>query len=266
MQEELMKNTRTLAVVLLLCTIFCGYAMADRAVNATPETQGITTATMVICEGTVTHSASGVWQQSSEQMGDLPLSAGESMYIMSYTQDMIADQGYTEFTDQKALDTAAKVANQNNFESTTMLDFIGGPTGYVDYEESTLIDGAGTSSSGSDSLICPFGAASVDTIPAFCNIVEMGGSFSGSKVTLISEVEERHVAASADVPVTLGYEFTVRDAEGRAAGWMNAHLMEGRGTNTLPSADIIYNERTDAAGTIGTFYKRFTYDSGVRRA
>ncbi len=79
-------------------------------------------------------------------------------------------------------------------------------------------------------------------------------------------MEERHVAASADVPVTLGYEFTVRDSEGRAAAWMNAHLMEGRGTNTLPSADIIYNERTDAAGTLGLFYKRYTYNSGVRRA
>lgn len=260
-----MRNTRTLAIVLLLCTVFCGYAMADRAVNATPETQGITTTTMVICEGTVTHSASGVWQQSSEQLDGAPLNAAESTYVMSYTQDMIADQGYTELSDQKVLDTGAKVANQNNFESTTLLDFIGGPTGYVDYEESTLIDGAGTSSSGSDSFICPFGASSVNTIPAFCNVVEMGGSFSGSKVTLISDVEERHVAASADVPVTLGYEFTVRDAEGRASAWMNAHLMEGRGNNTLPSADIIYNERTDAAGTIGTFYKRYTYDSGVRR-
>lgn len=261
-----MRKTGTLAIVLLLSTVFCGYALADRAVNQTPETQGITTTTMVICQGTVTQSVEAVWQQSSEQLDGAPLSAAESNYVMSYNQDMIADQGYVEFTDQKVLDTAAKVANQNNFESTTMLDFIGGPTGYVDYEESTLIDGAGTSSSGSDSFICPFGASSVDTIPAFCNVVEMGGSFSGSKVTLISEVEERHVAASADVPVTLGYEFTVRDAEGRAAGWMNAHLMEGRGTNTLPSADIIYNERTDAAGTIGTFYKRFTYDSGVRRA
>ncbi len=115
--------------------------MADRVVNGTPKTQGITTSTMVICEGTVTHSDSGVWQQSSEQMGDLPISAGESMYVRSYTQDMIADQGYTECTDQKALDTAAKVGNQNNFESTTILDFRGGPTGYVDYEESTLIDG-----------------------------------------------------------------------------------------------------------------------------
>lgn len=120
--------------------------------------------------------------------------------------------GYTDCTDQKIFDTAAKVANQNNFESTPLLDFMGGQKGYVDYEESTLIDGAGTSSSGSDSLIFLFGALRVDTIPAFCNIVEMEGSFSGSKVTLISEMEERHVAASADVPVTFGYEFTVCNA------------------------------------------------------
>lgn len=120
--------------------------------------------------------------------------------------------GYTECTDQKILDTAAKVAKWNNLESTPLLDFMGGPKGYVDCIESTLIDGAGTSSSGCGSLVFLFGALSVNTIPEFCNIVEMEGSFSGSKVTLISEIEERHVAASANVPVTFGYEFTVCNA------------------------------------------------------
>ncbi len=261
-----MKRTGMLAIALLICAVFSGYAMADRAVNQTAETQGITTTTYVVCTGTVTTSTEAVWQQSSASLDGAPLGDSESYYVMSYNQDMIADQGYVEYTDQKGLDTAAKVANQNNFESTTMLDFIGSPTGYVTYEESTLLDGAGTSSSTADSMLCPFGSGTYDTIPAFCNIVEMGGSFDGSMVSLISEVEERHVASSADVPAALGYEFTVQNAEGRAAAWMNAHLMEARGNSTLPSADIVYNEMTTAMGSIETFYKNFDYESGMRRA
>jgi len=260
-----MKKIGMLAIAILLCAALSGCAATARPVNQTAETQGITTTTYIVCTGTVTTSTEAVWQQSSAALDGAPLSATETYYVMSYNQDMIADQGYVEYTDQKGLDTAAMVANQNNFESTTMLDFVGSPTGYVTYEESTLLDGAGTAAPTSESMLCPFSSATSANLPAFCNIVEMGGSFDGTVVSLTSEVEERHVSSSADVPVALGYEFTVRNSEGNAAAWMNARLMGARGNNSVSSVDITYNERTSAMGTIELFYKNYDYDSGMRR-
>ena len=105
--------------VLALAVLVVGMAFADDAVNQTPETQGINTATAVYCLGTVTETDAFVWQQSSTNLGTdttftpAPLTDGERMYVVSYTEDTIMDQGYGEYTKTMALDTRNKVANQS---------------------------------------------------------------------------------------------------------------------------------------------------------
>lgn len=255
--------------ILALAVLVVGMAMADDAVNQTPETQGIGSTTVVYCLGTVTETDAFVWQQSSEMLSNSPpLQAAERYYIVSYTEDTIMDQGYGEYTKTMALDTRNKVANQNNFEATKMVDFVTDElgTGMISTEESLLLDGAAQNHSAADRYMCPFYSNIYDTIPDYCNIVEMGSSFDGSLVTMLTDTAERHVAASADVPVAMEYEVSVAPGYGAAAAYINAHLMEARGNNTLPSVDIVYNELTTASGVIDAFYKKMTYESGGRRA
>lgn len=262
--------------VLALAVLVVGMAFADDAVNQTPETQGINTATAVYCLGTVTETDAFVWQQSSTNLGTdttftpAPLTDGERMYVVSYTEDTIMDQGYGEYTKTMALDTRNKVANQFNFEATKLVDFAQDEAlglGEMTTEESILIDGAGQNHTGSDRYICPFGSSIFTTIPDYCNIVEMGSSFTGFQVeNLNTDVEERHVAATADVPVALNYEVELQNAYGNSQAWINAHLMDARGNDTFPAVDIVYNELTTADGYQTVFYKRMNYESGTRRA
>jgi hypothetical protein len=258
--------------VLALAILVVGIGMADDLVNETPQTQGITTQTAVYALGTVTENDAFVWQQSSEMLNGAPLSeaAGERMYVVSYTEDTIMDQGYGEYTKQMSLDTRNKVSNQFNFEATKLVDFAQDEQlglGEMTTEESILIDGAGQNHTSYDRFICPFGSALKSTIPDWCNIVEMGSSFTGFQVeNLNTDVEERHVASSADTPAALNYEVELQNAYGHTEAWINAHLMEARGNNTLPSVDIVYNELTTADGFQTVFYKRMQYESGLRRA
>ncbi len=259
--------------VLALAVLVVGMAFADDGVNQTPETQGINTATAVYCLGTITENDAFVWQQSSEQINSpnpAPLVDAERMYVVSYTEDTMMDQGYGEYTKQIALDTRNKVANQFNFEATKLVDFAQDEAlglGEMTTEESILIDGAGQNHTGADRYICPFGSAIFSTIPDFCNIVEMGSSFTGFQVeNLNTDVEERHVMATADVPVAMNYEVELQNAYGNSQAWINAHLMDARGNDTFPAVDIVYNELTTADGFQTVFYKRMNYESGTRRA
>jgi hypothetical protein len=256
--------------VLALAVLFVGMAMADDLVNETPETQGISTATAVYCLGTVTETDAFVWQQTSEEGFAPPLTANERMYVVSYTEDTIMDQGYGEYTKTMALDTRNKVANQFNFEATKLVDFAQDESlglGEMTTEESILMDGAAQNHTSYDRFICPFGSALKNTIPDYCNIVEMGSSFTGFQVeNLNTDVEERHVAASADTWAEMNYEVELQNAYGNSQAYINAHLMDARGNNTLPSVDIVYNELTTADGFQTVFYKRMHYESGLRRA
>ncbi len=95
----------------------------------------------------------------------------------------------------------------------------------------------------------------------------MGSSFTGFQVeNLNTDVEERHVASTADVPVALNYEVELQNAYGNSQAWINAHLMDARGNDTFPAVDIVYNELTTADGFQTVFYKRMNYESGTRRA
>jgi len=260
---------RTLAITVLVLVCACGMALADNPVNQTPETQGITVTTNVVCQGLVTQSTSVVWQQSSAALDSPPLSATESQYTMSYQQNMIADQGYTEYTGRNSLDTSAKVANQNNFESTKQIDFVGSDTGRITYSEDLLLDGAGTASGTASRMLCPFASSASDTIPAFCNVVEMGSTFDGKMVSMMTDVSERHVTATADPGVAAKYNVQLSGV-GTASAYIKAHLMEGRiGTvgETSPSKalDTTYEETTTASGQIADFLKQMSYESGMRR-
>ena len=308
---------------LALLVILSGIAMADDAVSATRETQGITTVTHVVVYGTFTDSADVVWQSSNQDLRNNPplnnysddiiqTSSGlqntnnqtwtpEAQYTMSYSEQTLADNGYIEWDKTASLDTGNKVANQDNFKVTTQFDFVSFEDAYgrATFSESLLLDAASMGSGASNRYLCPWGTGDSGFIPAYCNIVEMGSSFTGSRVSMITQANERHVAASGDVPVAMSYNVALSGV-GSAAAWINAHIMEGRTGNVITnyindaggytdvgvinpdmtgnlgylydieygfmqSVDLVYKEKTTASGTIQDFSKSMKYQSGTRR-
>jgi hypothetical protein len=252
--------------IFLLAFFLLGFAGADDPVNATFETQSIHTETSVVVYGTFSNEASIVWQQSSGALDDsASLSAAERQATMSYSESTYANNGYVEYNKVADLDTGNQVVNQNNFKSTRQLDFVSfnDTFGSVISSESLALDGASMGSSASDRMTCPFGSSSSDSIPAYCNIIEMGSSFSGTAVSMTTVASERHVAATADVPVAMDYSISLA-GQGTASAYYRMHLQSARGESLNKSMDIMASEKTTASGTIQSFEKTMSYGSGTR--
>ncbi|HII75974.1 MAG TPA: hypothetical protein HA264_02795, partial [Methanolinea sp.] len=114
--------------VLALAVLVVGTAMAVDPINATTETQGISTSTGVIVMGTMTNSETVVMTMSNQDIrNNPPLNAWtyidpvtglpdetatnnvwtpERQAVLSYTESILADNGYAEFNEMQSMSTA----------------------------------------------------------------------------------------------------------------------------------------------------------------
>jgi len=131
-------------------------------------------------------------------------------------------------------------------------------------------------------------------------VYEMGSSFTGSQVSMITQADTNFIAKSADVPTQVGYSVGL-SGTGSAAAWINTHIMEGRtagyvmfedpygyqygfwnydmntgliptgilnvagGSGWMQGVDLVYKEKTTASGVIEAFSKSMAVQDGVRR-
>ncbi|MDD1719703.1 MAG: hypothetical protein LUQ25_06560 [Methanoregulaceae archaeon] len=233
-------------LVALTLMVLAGTAIADIPVNATPETKGITVATSVSAQGTVTASDSLTWQQSSDALNAPPLlpggaapvpedfvefpwilptdrwfnapediaeygenAAGEVQYTAGYTESTMAVQGVTSYVKTTAVDTANKIADKNNIAANRIVTFIAAnEQGRMTSSEDILVDGAGAITTSADKILCPFGTAAGPFFPPFCNVVMTGSKVDVSLASVSTSASERFVAATADVPVVQAYSIS----------------------------------------------------------
>jgi hypothetical protein len=269
-----MKTIGFVVIAMAMLIALTGMAVADSGVNQVPETQGITTALTIQAIGTVTETESMVWQLTNVPAlarNANGLAGAQVQYVSSYTENTIADQGYTSYAKTLAIDTANKVGNQYNVKADKIVEFIGSDTGRMISEESLLLDGMGQTQAINDVMLCPFAAAVTTRFPAFCNIVEMGSAVDVTIGSLATSADERHVMANADPMVVADYSVKLTGfgdipAMGSAMAYINAHIQEGRGADeTLKAEDLVYSEVSTASGDITIFQKVMNYESGMRR-
>jgi len=324
-------------IVLILAVLIVGMAMAADPINATTETQGISTTMGVVVMGTMTNSESVVMTISTMDLRDNPplgalgntpaydgggflsglnpsnhwadftygpgielFSLPERQAVMSYSESVLADNGYTEFNEMQSMDTGNKVVNQDNFKSTEQFDYVAfsDAMGRATTSESLLLDLVSQGSLAADRFICPFATGDNGIIPPYCNVYEMGSSFTGSQVSEITQANTNFIAKSADVPTEAAYSIGL-SGTGSAAAWINTHVMEGRtagywpyedfggsgilfwnydtGDGAIPylggngrtgfmqGVDLVYKEKTTASGVIEAFSKSMAIQDGVRR-
>lgn len=298
--------------VLALAILVVGMAMAEDPIPAVPETQGISTSTAVVCLGTVTETQSVTWTTSTADIRDNPPldpwynafvgvetegailfawenSTPERVSTTSYSDTILADNGYVELNKLSTADTGNKQANQNNLKTQKQLDFVSfaDSMGRATTAESLLVDSISMGSQASERFMCPWAEPAGDAIPPYCNIIEMGSTFSGSQVSMVTSASERTIAKAADIPVAVDYSVGL-SGTGSASAYIRAHIQEGRYKDTVTniagvftpvvgflaieqypefdqSVDLSYSEKTTASGTIEAFSKSMSYQSGVRR-
>jgi len=239
--------------ILIFNPFLIGFESASGPIDMTNEVQSISMISTVLCYGTVTNTEETALVISNKDIQNNPILDQWDPYyyinidgiptplpdnytwnpepqcVMSYTEQILADNGYTEFNGVQSVDTANKVANQNTFASTEQFDYIASDTamGRITFSEDLLLDGASQGSNALDRMLCPFATGDKGFIPAYCNVVEMGGSFTGTDVSAVTGANERHISKAADIPVTVNYNIALA-GQGSTAAWINAHLMEGR--------------------------------------
>jgi len=321
---------KVIFTVITLAVLIGGIAMAADPINATTETQGISTTTGVVLMGTMTNSETVVMTASTMDLRDNPplgafgdpadpewfwegespdntweledegiVSLPERQAVMSYTESIIADNGYSEFNEMQSMDTGNKVANQKNFASTEQFDFVAfsDAMGRATTSESLLLDLVSQGSLAADRFICPFATGDQGFIPPYCNVYEMGSSFTGTQVSEVTQAGTNFIAKSADVPTQASYSIGL-SGTGSAAAWINTHVMEGRtagyypfeaddywwvdfwnydmntgspylglggGNGFMQGVDLVYKEKTTASGVIEAFSKSMAIQDAVRR-
>ncbi|HNQ28755.1 MAG: hypothetical protein A4E36_00618 [Methanoregulaceae archaeon PtaB.Bin009] len=321
-------------IAFTLAILIVGMAMAADPINATVETQGISTTTGTVVLGTMTNSETIVFTGSTMDIRDNPplgaqgvnipgtvFTAGvnpnnvwalvqtpmgsivclpERQAVMSYTESILADNGYSEFNEIQSMDTGNKVVNQDNFKSTEQFDYVAfsDAMGRATTSESLLLDLVSQGSLAADRFICPFATGDQGFIPPYCNVYEMGSSFTGTQVSEITQANTNFIAKSADVPTEAAYTVGL-SGTGSAAAWINTHVMEGRtagyygaeeepvgyeyvfwnydmntgwlgdgifnGGGWMQGVDLVYKEKTTASGVIEAFSKSMAIQDGVRR-
>ncbi len=202
---------------------------------------------------------------------------GEIQYITSYNEDTLADSGQVSYTKSLTIDTQNQVANQNNFKTEKIVNFLGDENGLITSDESLFLNTAGQYGWSDNLHNCPFGVGINNVTPQFCNSEERGSLVRMKQMTMTGSASDRFIAGFVDVPISMNYDIAFTGvvdspAIGSATAYINVHSTEGRimkmfGHSYRPgqASDIVYNEETTSSGEIFKFQKQMSYISGYSR-
>lgn len=230
------------------------------------------------------------WLQGQGGLQNPTLFDREVRYSTAYDANVVAQGGHTVFTKTMSLNTGDKVIGQSNINAQTGFTFAGtAGGGNVVGSENLMIDGAGMTTDASDRMLCPFGSQLDNVIPAFCNIVQVGSKYDLTIGSVTTNANERFVGTDATNPVVLNYDINVKPytivgqgtfpAMGSTSAYLKAHIQEARDFNTSQIdigdgdfmtttgittlvEDLTYSEVSSAQGSITTFNKVISYQSG----
>ena len=292
-----MKYFKILGIAALIMVLSIGFVSAAILPNATPETQGISTQTVVQCTGLVTNSEQYASQDSNQILNGAPLASGEVYGQSVYTSDLVAVNGATSLVKSMDLNTKNSVQGTDNVKTNQVLNFVGGNGGQAIGSESASIFNAGQATSSKDQFLCPFTASTTTTVPPFNENVAVGSHFDAYNIQENSQTGITSVAATGDVPSSLSYNIGA-SGTGSINTYMNVLAQDARGNGqvlitpaktttipatkdkcgkvitpaktvttpavyaTEPSSDIQYSEKTSAMGNF-VFSKAMGYTSQV---
>jgi hypothetical protein len=260
---------KTILAVSILGLFLCGFALADPGISPVNEVQGLSIQTTVIAVGNFDQESEVVISSSSgSSLSDVPpLGPSSTVYQSVYTEDTHSSAtGYISYDKSLDVSTAGKLTGQYNIESTRQITYLGIGPGSIYSSEYLMTSGSGTSQGAAGRLICPFGSGG--TIPAFCNMVETGSTFTMSVANVATEASNRFIAKGGDSPVETNYHILVTEytdglpSKGSVEAFIRGTIKEGMTDepNNL-GGDTSFEDRTSIIGDISLFDKQMHYDS-----
>jgi hypothetical protein len=191
----------------------------------------------------------------------------------AYSEMTETNGGYISETKTFDPDTRNKAAGLFNVESTKTFTYAtDADTGSIaQTSEMIATDNMGAPTPTADVVACPFGPSESEVYPAFCNVVYAKSMSQGvTSAAQSSSAQVRMVAASADTPAELNYNFDVKPDASSGTGYavgtfgteFGVSIREGREGGTAPSATLVYTDRATVAGLVAKLSKRYSSKSG----
>jgi hypothetical protein len=268
-----MKKFGIMVIALAMVVLMTGIVMADPGVNQTFETQGVSLVTSIQAKGNMYSTTDVTWKQSSivPLTSMPPAPAAGVYYVSTYSEDTMSNGvGYIDYDKATDLETKSRLTGQYNIEATKEIAFEGLNGAEITSTDNIFMDGTGNYSKTKDLAICVFGPSTSEYIPAFCNTVEMGSTFTMEVVNARTVTNDRFVVPSADTPVAMNHNIRVDylgtlPSEGKVSAFAEGSILEGRGNSSSYYEKIEWREESMADGIIYLFDKDMAYESGIRR-
>ncbi len=191
----------------------------------------------------------------------------------AYSEMTETNGGYISETKTFDPDTRNKAVGLFNVESTKTFTYAtDANTGSIaQTSEMIATDNMGSPTATADVIACPFGPSQSEILPAFCNVVYARSMSQGvTSVAQSSSAQVRMVAAGADTPAELNYNFDVKPDASAGIGYamgtfgteFGISVKEARGNSLTPSATVVYTDKATVAGMVAKFTKQYQSKSG----
>jgi hypothetical protein len=227
-----MKTFSAIVIGLAMLLAFAGVATAAVLPPATNETQGITSTTVVQCDGIVITSANYANENSNQVLNGAPLAAKEIYGASAYNSQMIALNGATSLVKVAKFNTKNQVIDGKNIDVATDLLFTGEDGGFVTGDESIAQFNAGqTGTKAGDVMLCPFSSTPDSVIPPYNEAVVMGSKYDMYYGTVATQAGATTTAKTGDVPSNTQYSVTA-DGAGSITAYMSLFAQDARGNGT----------------------------------
>jgi len=243
---------RISVAAIAITVVIASFAIASAAPPVEPPTEGsvIETTTVIECVGDVTEVEDLDWIYSTMDLNDSLegyefcgasgwVWVGERLGGITYEEDLVAMDGFTQFTKDFKIDTT-KDSNNNNLEVAKRIGYVEDKSSGIsklDFTENVgmcIILRGDSNRTNSVAGLCPFADGANN--PTTCECVAAGGTMS---VDVVSATTETKVDTT-DSPM-LHYGLTAKGIEGY--GEYVDSVLEGAG-----AADGPYGVGTVAAG------------------
>jgi hypothetical protein len=191
----------------------------------------------------------------------------------AYSEMTETNGGYVSETKTFDPDTRNKAVGLFNVESTKTFTYAtDANTGSIaQTAEMIATDNMGAPTPTADVIACPFGPSQSEIYPSFCNVVYAKSMSQGvTSAAQSSSAQVRMVAASADTPAELNYNFDVKPDASAGVGYamgtfgteFGVSIKEGRGNGSAPSATLVYTDKATVSGMVAKLSKQYASKSG----
>lgn len=226
-----MKRFGILTVAICVVLLFIGSASAAVLVNATPETYGISSTTIVSCDGMVTDCTDYTLEHSNQFLDGAPLKSGEVYGASSYRSYIVTLKGDTSLEKTAKFNDKNQITDGKNVDVTTLLTFESDGGVAVGEESIAQFNTGQAGKVAGTGYMCVFNSAVDKKIAPFNELSIMGSKFNVDNIDMSTKASSTNTASVIEVPSKTSYVISA-EGSGDISAYMSVFAQDGRGDGT----------------------------------